>query len=137
MVDFDGESSNATASRRFVTVDRHFVTADHRFVTDHRRFRRLIVDFDAESMIRDDSLTQSVSSSSISTRSRRFRPGVVTLRRLIVTFDRSVVTLRRLIVDFDGESSISTESRHFGSIDRHSATIDRRFRWRVVDFDRA
>ncbi len=47
IVDFDGESSNSTACRGFVTTDRHFVTA-------RRRFRRLIVDFDERSSLWSD-----------------------------------------------------------------------------------
>src|SRR5260370_614278 len=122
IVDFEGESTNSTARRGFVTA--------------RRPFRRLIVDFDDESMIRDDSLTQSVSESSISTRNRRFRRTTVALDRLFVILDRLIVTLGRLTVDFDRESSISTESRHFGAIDRHFGAMDRRFRRRVIDFDR-
>jgi hypothetical protein len=77
------------------------VIDDHHFVTARGRFRRLIVDFDDESMIRDDSLTQSVSESSISTVNRRFRRTIVALHRLFITLGQSVITLRRLIIDFD------------------------------------
>jgi predicted Ser/Thr protein kinase len=79
-IDFDRESSISMNDHRFAVTFQHFGAIGHHFgVTDHR-FRRLVIDFDDESMICGDSLPRSVSESLISIENHRFRRTITDLR---------------------------------------------------------
>jgi hypothetical protein len=107
IVDFDGEPSNSTANRRFVT-------ADHRFVTAHRRFRLLIVDFDRESSI-------SMIAHHFGMTDHHF----ASIDHHFGTTDRR---FRLLIIDFDGESMILDDSLTKIVNQPSILTVNRRFR---------